>query len=318
MIYYVARQLGKAIDKLREEIRESSRQQIGAIRESTEAICENKQSPLSTPLPVQIEVPQVDKDEQLSQFSRSLRVQKWLCVGTWLAFIAAGIYAGIAARQLGEMKRTNELTQQSLNSSSDSLNATLLKMQAQIDQMSRLADNAGRQATQTTNLVNATHALAIAAGKQADEAKQSAITTEKTYEASLRPYVGVESDHTEIDSNKSTIVQTFTLKNSGQVPADTLTSHVKVLSNGAESISIGERTDAHNGLNPGDRMVVPEGVIDGIAYSAIHGTSKLMILLKWTYTWRDKTETDCTEVQYDPAIQKFGIIGADCAVWNTK
>jgi gas vesicle protein len=154
MSYYVTRQLSRAIEKLSNELRETLQQQIDAIRDSAEATRENKQSPMPSPLPVhaELQLPEADRTEQRTQHQRSHGLQIWLTVGTWLAFIAAAIYAGFAYYQLREMRQTNVLTKQALDNSNQSLTQTLNKMQGQIDQMSRLADNAKTQADRTRDI----------------------------------------------------------------------------------------------------------------------------------------------------------------------
>lgn len=49
------------------------------------------------------------------EFRKQLRVQKLLTVGTWLAFVAAGIYAGIAAKQLTQMRKATRAATKAAN-----------------------------------------------------------------------------------------------------------------------------------------------------------------------------------------------------------
>src|ERR1700722_10155329 len=108
MSYYVTRQLGKAIDKLREELNEALHEQIDAIRDSTKATRESKQDPLPSPLTVRAEThtAPAEQTEQRTQYGHSQTIQILLTIGTWLAFLAAAIYAGIAARQWKTMEKT--------------------------------------------------------------------------------------------------------------------------------------------------------------------------------------------------------------------
>lgn len=68
-----------------------------------------------------------------------------------LGIVGAYIYYG----QLAEMRHTNDLTQQALNQSGNTLNQTLAKMQGQIDATTKLYGEARKQTRQTTRLANA-------------------------------------------------------------------------------------------------------------------------------------------------------------------
>ncbi len=164
----------------------------------------------------------------------------------------------------------------------------------------------------------ATHDLAVAAKQQAADAKQVAQTTAATYDASLRPYVGVEDDHTDVDPTKFTITHLFTLKNSGQIPAASVTTELKAFLNDGETMNSASVAEAQNGLTPGNHFIVPNQLTDGVAKAAITGAGALVIALRWTYTWRDKSETDCTNMQYDAERKRFGIIGNACSRWDAE
>lgn len=77
-----------------------------------------------------------------------------------VAFAVLCAYTGFACLQWLQIKWTNKLTREALDGSGQTLQATLGKMQGQIDEMHALAGNAGTQATQTTNLVTVTRDLA--------------------------------------------------------------------------------------------------------------------------------------------------------------
>ena len=78
-----------------------------AVSETAEATKEYKHDPLPIPLPVtaELQIPEADKREQRTQHHESHTLQKWLTVGTWPAFVAAGVYAGIDAWQTYEIRR---------------------------------------------------------------------------------------------------------------------------------------------------------------------------------------------------------------------
>jgi hypothetical protein len=75
-------------------------------RDSHETECKYKHNPLPIPLPVlaELQIPEAQETKQTSQYERNRTLQIWLTVGTWLAFLAAAIYAGISLKIWGEMK----------------------------------------------------------------------------------------------------------------------------------------------------------------------------------------------------------------------
>jgi hypothetical protein len=106
---YVTRQFINLAKKLRSDLRQTLKKHTDAINQSTKAARENKQAQLPIPLPViaELQLPEADKTERRSQHKENRTLQIWLIVGTWLAFLAASIYAGIAAAQLRQMRNAN-------------------------------------------------------------------------------------------------------------------------------------------------------------------------------------------------------------------
>ncbi len=106
---YVTRQFINLTKKFRKELRQTLQKQTDAIGQAAKAARESKQEPLPVPLPVlaELRTPEADKTENRTQYKESRRLQILLTLGTWLAFLAAAIYAGIAARQLDQMIRAN-------------------------------------------------------------------------------------------------------------------------------------------------------------------------------------------------------------------
>lgn len=152
MNYYVTRQLSKAIDRLREDLREAFQKQTSAVEDSARASNEERRE---IPRIIASAIETAAKDiptHEKSQRDKEYRQQNRLILATWCAFAAAFIYAAIAAFQLHQMKRANDLTKQALANGNQALSETLAEMQGQIDQMSRLADNAKSEADRTKDL----------------------------------------------------------------------------------------------------------------------------------------------------------------------
>lgn len=85
-------------------------EQIGTIRNQQEAA--NQQHQQEPPvLRAELQIPERIEKERKAQNDRQHCLQVWLTIGTWLAFIAASVYAGIAAFQLRQMKRAAHATE---------------------------------------------------------------------------------------------------------------------------------------------------------------------------------------------------------------
>jgi hypothetical protein len=101
--------------------------EIGALRQSVDSIrdqqerqdeqCRNQQQPEPPPVVVKVrselEIPETEKAAERTHNKRILTVQWVQVVVTFLAFIAAAVYAGITANQLSEMKNATKLATQS-------------------------------------------------------------------------------------------------------------------------------------------------------------------------------------------------------------
>ncbi|MBI3478255.1 MAG: hypothetical protein HY010_21200 [Acidobacteria bacterium] len=93
-------------------IQRSIENQTEAIDQCKKAANEGKQNQLPIPLPVkaELQIPEAEQAEKRKQHNDSHTVQIWLTVGTWLTFIAAAVYAGIAAKQWSTAKDQLEAT----------------------------------------------------------------------------------------------------------------------------------------------------------------------------------------------------------------
>src|SRR5215472_17931195 len=113
---YVTRQFIVLAKKLRKDLREALQEQTKAISDATKAAHENEQQPLPVPLPVvaELQVPEAEKTERRKQHKKSHTLQTLLTIGTWLAFIAASVYAAITAIQLGEMRKATKTADETL------------------------------------------------------------------------------------------------------------------------------------------------------------------------------------------------------------
>ena len=86
--------------------------EIRAIRDKYES--NNEYNKPDTPSPVinaELQTPEHIERSNQSNANRDYRLQVWLIIGTWLAFIAAAVYAGISRVQLGEIQKQTEISE---------------------------------------------------------------------------------------------------------------------------------------------------------------------------------------------------------------
>jgi hypothetical protein len=110
------------------------RDNLGSIREDLHAIRKEQEAQrqhdnIPTPPPVlrsELEIPERAERANQANSNREYRIQKWLTVGTWLAFIAAAIYAGVAestrramVETLVEVRKQTTAAQQSATAATD-------------------------------------------------------------------------------------------------------------------------------------------------------------------------------------------------------
>ena len=108
-------------------------EQIRSIRDQQEAT--NQQQQQYTPiLRAELHIPEsVERDRQTYE-KKHYYLQKWLTLGTWLAFSAAAIYAGVAAYQAC-------LTRRAIRNSEESFKQTLCQMKTQTTAQQTTASN---------------------------------------------------------------------------------------------------------------------------------------------------------------------------------
>ena len=129
---YVTRQFINLTKKFRKDLRKalsdlcrSLQQQTDAIRKANDRH-DTQQEPEKPPLIVRAElhVPEdVEKDRKTNE-DRQHRVQVWILIGTWGAFIAVSVYAYITLRQWREMIAARHQTQHAIDAANRSASAS--------------------------------------------------------------------------------------------------------------------------------------------------------------------------------------------------
>lgn len=163
-----------------------------------------------------------------SQVARELHWLERLNIFGQMGLVIVGIVAAsIYGCQLHEMKRTNDLTQEALNGSNESLAKTLSKMQGQVDATNTLAghakdqaDNAAVLATNSGIQAKASQEFADASQRNANIAKDAMQATIDSFHNEDRAWVGIsESKPLSFTPNASArsagMLVAFTLRNYG-------------------------------------------------------------------------------------------------------
>ena len=85
-------------------------ERLSSIRDQQDAANQRQMQERQRPPILQeiLEIPEPARREKRASDERQYCVQVWLTIGTWLAFVAAAIYAAIAASQLGQMRVATE------------------------------------------------------------------------------------------------------------------------------------------------------------------------------------------------------------------
>jgi len=137
---YVTRQFIVLAKKLRKEMRQglsvlhSDLQKFSdAIRSERKRSDQNQQPQLPPPiLRAELHIPEDKDGAKKKHEDRQHRVQVWIVIGTWAAFLSASIYAYIAVRQWREMisaRHQNQISVQAAQTASETaaktLNATI-------------------------------------------------------------------------------------------------------------------------------------------------------------------------------------------------
>jgi hypothetical protein len=290
-------QFGEFVELIRTELlslKTSIQDHLRAAREAEETANQTrKEIPARL---AELRIPAEERAKNDAYRDKAHRQQVWLTWGTWLAFIAAAVYAGIAARQLHELRRTNNLTQQALGKSDSALSETLDKMQAQVD---------------------ATHALASHADDQVTALRRSADAAENAN----RPYIGISGiDVFFIKSNgdqtttpqPDSVAMRFKVgvKNFGPVPGTDTRISWRFWFGGrelhADTLDMIQRPE---NLFPG-KTILKTGESGGRDYiDMMNGSKKLVWELAEQYEGPKGKYAECTREEFGPREGVFFDLG---------
>ncbi|MGB6386170.1 MAG: hypothetical protein WBE52_11525 [Terriglobales bacterium] len=94
----------KEIRKLLSDLHNALQNQTSAIRDYTAATQQRQNTQPPIQISAELHTPENIEGDRARRDNRQYGLQQWLTVGTWLAFIAAAVYAGIAREQLRTAK----------------------------------------------------------------------------------------------------------------------------------------------------------------------------------------------------------------------
>lgn len=120
---YVSRQFIELANRLRKvlaDLRDALQKQTKTIGDHYERDNQTQNTQPQIQVFAELHTPEDVERRHSANDDRQYRLQLLLTVGTWLAFIAAAIYAGIATRQLHEMKLATVATQQAATAAATS------------------------------------------------------------------------------------------------------------------------------------------------------------------------------------------------------
>ena len=104
------------VEKALAELREIKEQLVllgDRLQQYSEAICDANKTASQKQQPppevrAELSIPESVEGARRAYQDKQYRLQKWLTIGTWCAFIAAAIYAGVATLQWSEMKKATQ------------------------------------------------------------------------------------------------------------------------------------------------------------------------------------------------------------------
>lgn len=135
--------------------------------------------------------------------------------------------------------------------------------------------------------------------------QQQAIVSRKTFEASNRPYLGIDSVENVADKMKPTMDTTIYIKNFGSNPADNvhITRHWYV--NGIESPRKNKNVEAQGTIYPGVVRSLEDRIYD-VDFDGLNtGRLAFWVRVEITYMWAKKNYAYCEEFEYGPLYENF-------------
>jgi hypothetical protein len=273
----------RAIIQIKNALR-SIQEDIGSIRDQQERNNEDAEPPTPPVILTELQIPERIERSNQANSDREYRLQVCLTVGTWLAFFAAAVYAGIAYQQKATM------------------DATFREVRKQTES-SKIAANAAKDAAETT-------AKALTA---------SAITSH--YE--LRPYVSAISMTLsgEVIEGK-TLQVSIRLVNTGRTPATSGRSCSTIVllkrpitdTEHCGSNPVGERSLVVLGANAGATIITPPNSIKRTGPLSLQSDLESSGLRLYVYGWVEYSDIIAPGVHrtlfcgiYDPKEKRLGL-----------
>jgi hypothetical protein len=186
------RQFGIFVEQILVELR-SLQEQISAVRDAAKASVEAKRQ-----IPEQLSFLRVPENEKTANKAYQDKAHRQQVILTWVtggAFLAAAIYAGVAASQLSEMRRSNETARHQVTEAENTLDTAMSQFDRTMTQMQA-------QTTAQQKAAKASWAAANDMRDQISAANKANSIAQEALETQTRPWVGIDGDITPIPDSQ--------------------------------------------------------------------------------------------------------------------
>ena len=178
------------------------------------------------------------------------------------------------------------------------------------DQTKILASQAeGDAASASTSAIQVQKQLTIVE-KQAEALQNQTILAQRVFEASQRPYVGIEAVHYSADKSKRTMTITTDIRNFGVNPAEDVEIESHWYVDGIEAMRSDQPPKKHGVIFPGNARSL-NAFFSNVDFPGLEsGRIKWVISVSSTYRWTNKKYKYCEQWGYSSLNQQFATLGS--------
>ncbi len=264
-----------------------------------------------------------DRERRKAQRNRKFRkAPPWIeAACAILLVLITGFYTFYAARQANAAKKA---AMAAFDAAVTAKN-TLIEIQKGGTDTHELAVQAKNQADRTKDIAERTLAQATATNILAEQAKRSANIAQRTYDATNRPYVGMDGitiSHMSLDANgvthyqprktKETAQMAFSvvIKNFGPIPGSNFSCDMKVFLDGVKLPGT-KIADKPNTIYPTETFALSGATGTDSYPNIMNGKSILEIQVRIEYAGPSARYEECVRSHYDAEVNSFLALG-DC------
>ena len=153
--------------------------------------------------------------------------------------------------------------------------------------------------------------MAISSQQSANAASKASEAAVASYEATVRPYLGVTAMPVKVAGPPSDLEFSAILKNYGTIPAKSFEFDWNVVLDD-KTISIPKSPTIPADLPPGETTTLG-GALGTIETPLVmNGTHTFIVYVTYNYNWRDKHEHTCEKSKFLPNMKRFADLGPIC------